>query len=82
MQKPTADQREGEEVFSTEDVCAYAKISYDSFQRYRKEGRGPPEVRIGPTLRFLKSDTIDWLKTLRTAKEAPPAALSGPASET
>lgn len=65
MQKPPATQRDGEEVFSAEDLCSYAKISFDTLQRYRKDGRGPPEMRVGANLRFFKSDVIRWLAELR-----------------
>jgi len=70
MQKPTADRREGEEVFSTEDLCAFAKISYDTFQRYRRDGRGPPEVVLKKSVRFLKSDVIKWLADMRESSGA------------
>ena len=71
MHKPTAGQREGEEVFSAEDVCAFAKISYDTLQRYRKEGRGPSEITVGRkgSVRYFKSDVIKWLDGLRGMPE-------------
>jgi predicted site-specific integrase-resolvase len=67
MHKPPADRREGEEVFSAEDVCAFAKISYDTLQRYRREGRGPSELVVGKkgSVRYFKSDVIKWLESLR-----------------
>jgi predicted DNA-binding transcriptional regulator AlpA len=77
MQKPTADQREGEEVFSTEDLCSFAKISYDTFQRYRKEGNGPPEVVFKKSIRFLKSDVIKWLADLRGQYKASDSTSQG-----
>ena len=70
MQNPAASiQRVGEEVYSAEDVCSFAKISYDSFQRYRREERGPPEIAIGKSVRYLKSDVVEWLKAQRGAAE-------------
>lgn len=68
MQDPAAEQREAEEVFSPEELCVFAKISLDTLQRYRRSGQGPPEVKVGAAVRFLKTDAIDWLKSLRVAK--------------
>jgi predicted site-specific integrase-resolvase len=42
----------GKEIFSPEELCAFAGISYDTLQRYRRAGKGPPEVRIGTTVRY------------------------------
>jgi hypothetical protein len=65
MQEPTADQREGEEVFSPEELCVFAKISLATLQRYRRAGQGPPELQVGAAVRFLRSDSIGWLRSLR-----------------
>lgn len=69
MQEPTVDPREAEEVFSPEELCVFAKISLDTLQRYRRAGQGPPEVKVGAAVRFLRSDTIDWLKSLRIGRD-------------
>jgi hypothetical protein len=54
-----------EEVFSPEEFCSFSKLSYDTFQRFRKRGEGPKELRIGNTVRILKSDAIDWMRSFR-----------------
>jgi predicted DNA-binding transcriptional regulator AlpA len=55
----------GDEVLSPEQFCVLAQISYDTLQRFRRRGEGPKEIKIGSTTRFLKSDSLEWLKSLR-----------------
>lgn len=55
----------GKEVFSPEEFCVFAGISYDTLQRYRRRGEGPPEIKIGTTTRFLRDESMNWLRTLR-----------------
>jgi predicted DNA-binding transcriptional regulator AlpA len=55
-----------EAVFSPEELCAFARISLDTLQRYRRLKKGPREINIGVSVRFLRSDAIEWLKSLRS----------------
>jgi predicted DNA-binding transcriptional regulator AlpA len=55
-----------EAVFSPEEFCAFTRISLDTLQRYRRLKKGPQEINIGASVRFFKSDAIDWLKSLRS----------------
>lgn len=68
MPEPELAEFDGEEVYSPEELCAFAKISMDTLQRYRRAEKGPPEIKIGAAVRFLKSDVIGWLKSLRVSK--------------
>ena len=43
-----------DEVFSPEEFCVFARISYDTYQRIRKREEGPKEIRIGNGVRILE----------------------------
>jgi hypothetical protein len=56
---------DSEAVFSIEEFCAFAKISHETLQRYRRRNEGPAELKLGSARRILKSDGVEWLKSLR-----------------
>ena len=59
-----------EAVFSLEEFCAFSRMSLETLQRYRRRNQGPAELRLGTTPRILKSDGVEWLKSLRATTAA------------
>jgi predicted DNA-binding transcriptional regulator AlpA len=50
-----------------EQTCVFTGMSFDAFKKRLKAGDGPAAVYIGPSQRFLKSDVIAWLRTMRAS---------------
>jgi hypothetical protein len=58
------------EAFSVEQFCVFAGISYDTWQKLRKRGEGPREIRVGNSPRVLRTDAHEWLQSLRQPRRA------------
>jgi predicted DNA-binding transcriptional regulator AlpA len=58
------------DVLTPEQLCVLAQLSYDTLALHRRKGTGPKELRIGNAVRFLRSDVMSWLETLRAPTPA------------
>jgi predicted DNA-binding transcriptional regulator AlpA len=56
-----------DELWTVEQTCVFTGMSFDAFKKRLKAGDGPAAVYIGPSQRFLKSDVIAWLRTMRAS---------------
>jgi predicted DNA-binding transcriptional regulator AlpA len=54
-----------EPMLTMDDLCELTKMAKSTLYSLRSEGRGPVGFRIGKSLRFLVTDVVAWLESLR-----------------
>jgi predicted DNA-binding transcriptional regulator AlpA len=54
-------ENEKNDVLTDEEAAAYLKISPHTLRRDRGGSEGPPFVKLGRSVRYLKLDLIQWL---------------------
>jgi predicted DNA-binding transcriptional regulator AlpA len=55
------------ELFNTRECASYLGISRGELEKRRREGRGPPCVRIGRAVRYYRVDVDTWIRSGRAA---------------
>jgi predicted DNA-binding transcriptional regulator AlpA len=58
--KPPKSIIPDEEFLSTREAAALTKLSVTWFEKQRCQERGPPYIRFGRTVRYLKSELLAW----------------------
>ena len=47
-------------LLSTAEAAALLALSASTLKRYRAEGRGPPFLRLGGRVRYMRADLLKW----------------------
>jgi excisionase family DNA binding protein len=51
-----------EELLTSKQAAAYAKVSVRSLKRWRAEGTGPKFLKAGRQVRYRKRDLDEWME--------------------
>ena len=55
----------GETLLTTEEVATYLRVTSQTLMKWRRDGEGPPFIRLGGgprgRIRFRWMDLMDWL---------------------
>lgn len=52
------------DLWTLADLRTYLDVSADTLWRMRRDGKAPPECRVGGTPIFLKAEVLSWLERL------------------
>lgn len=50
------------DLLATKDAAAYLGISPKTMDNMRSRGKGPSFVKLGGTVRYRRSDLLDWIE--------------------
>ena len=53
---------EKEKLLTTKEVAEYLDIALSTVKQYRVNRTGPVYIKVGPLVRYRKSDVDVWLK--------------------
>ena len=53
---------EKEKLLTTKEVAEYLDIALSTVKQYRVNRTGPVYIKVGPLVRYRKSDVDAWLK--------------------
>ena len=54
-----------DEYLTEADVAELLKVSVGTLRRWRREGTGPPSLRLGRGVRYLRAEVDRWAKRQR-----------------
>jgi excisionase family DNA binding protein len=54
-----------DEYLTEAEVAELLKVSVGTLRRWRREGTGPPALRLGRGVRYLRRDLDAWAKDQR-----------------
>jgi excisionase family DNA binding protein len=58
----SATVSDDETLLTPAEAAKYLKISLSWLAKGRMRGEGPPFVRLGRSIRYLRSSLVDWMK--------------------
>jgi predicted DNA-binding transcriptional regulator AlpA len=65
------DSYEWDRLLTAQEVAAIARVHKDTFHRWCREGKGPPETRLGNVGRYAESDVRRWIEARREPGDSP-----------
>jgi predicted DNA-binding transcriptional regulator AlpA len=55
-------QNQSSEILTKAEAAEFIKVSERSLSRRHAEGKGPPRIKVGRQVRYLKSSLLAWLR--------------------
>jgi predicted DNA-binding transcriptional regulator AlpA len=52
-------------IDNSQKTAAYLQVSYSWIRQARSNGNGPPFIKIGKSVRYLKNDVDVWVQSQR-----------------
>ena len=60
LEGTTPARHDAKALLSTAEAAALLALSASTLKRYRAEGRGPPFLRLGGRVRYMRADLLKW----------------------
>ena len=57
-----------DELLTTKEAAALTKMSVAWFERARWDGSGPPYLKPGRSVRYVKRELLEWLSARRVTR--------------
>lgn len=65
------------ELMTVDQLAALLQVPRSTLWNWRYRGEGPPAIKVGKHVRWIRSDVNAWLDTCRDARSCPRATSEG-----
>jgi predicted DNA-binding transcriptional regulator AlpA len=62
-QSPTEKRLPTEQMLTPKEVAVEWKISTSWLAKRRMEGDGPPYIKVGRSVRYVRAEMLQWMKS-------------------